>query len=53
MTELRINKNNENIENTDVTIDEMETAINSIRNSYAPSPEEKTLKVFIKKVEKT
>ena len=45
--ELRSNNNN-NFENSDLNIEEVETAITCTSNHSAPSPEEKILSVFIK-----
>ena len=46
--DLNNNKNSDDFENSDLTIDEVEMAVESTSNTSAPSPEEKIFTILIK-----
>ena len=46
--DLNNNKNSDDFENSDITIDEVEMAVESTSNTSAPSPEEKIFTILIK-----
>ena len=48
--DLNNNKNSDDFENSDLTIDEVEMAVESTSNTSAPSPEEKIFTVFLSKM---